>query len=112
MKIFGFNLNNEKHFVNITCNVILSLLIFAVLGVSVLLPISATVYQTNAPAYYYGDKNSSNVSLMINVYWGTEYLDEMLQIFEDNDITTTFFIGGCWAGKNNEYLKKIYEKGH
>lgn len=62
--------------------------------------------------YYRGDENSNKVSLMINVYWGTEYLDEMLQILEDNDVTTTFFVGGTWAVMESEMLGKIYNAGH
>lgn len=62
--------------------------------------------------YYSGDEKSNKVSLMINVYWGTEYLDEMLQILKDNDVKTTFFVGGTWAIKETEMLEKIYEDGH
>lgn len=62
--------------------------------------------------YYSGDENSKKVSLMINVYWGTEYLDEMLDILEDYDVKTTFFVGGTWAVKESDMLKKIYDAGH
>lgn len=62
--------------------------------------------------YYSGDENSKKVTLMINVYWGTEYLDEMLQILQDNDVKTTFFVGGVWAVKESDMLKKIYDSGH
>lgn len=62
--------------------------------------------------YYSGDETSNKVTLMINVYWGTEYLDDMLQILEDNDVTTTFFVGGTWAVQESNMLRKIYEAGH
>ena len=62
--------------------------------------------------YYSGDENSNNITLMINVYWGTEYLDEMLQILEDNDVKTTFFVGGTWAVAESDMLQKIYDAGH
>lgn len=62
--------------------------------------------------YYRGDEKSNKISLMINVYWGTEYLDEMLQILKDNDVKTTFFVGGTWAVKESEMLKKICDEGH
>lgn len=60
----------------------------------------------------YKGENKTKVSLMVNVYWGTEYLDEMLNIFEQNEVTTTFFVGGMWVAENDDVLKKIYEKGH
>lgn len=62
--------------------------------------------------YYSGNENSNKVTLMINVYWGTEYLDEMLEILKDNDVKTTFFVGGTWAVKESDMLEKIYNEGH
>lgn len=67
---------------------------------------------TVSGVYYNGDKSSKNISLMINVYWGTEYLDTMLEILKENDVKTTFFIGGTWAVLNEDMLQKIYQDGH
>ena len=63
-------------------------------------------------AYYSGNKNSKNVCLMINVYWGTEYLVDMLKILKEHNTKTTFFIGGSWASENPNILKQINEEGH
>ena len=57
---------------------------------------------TVSGVYYNGDKNSKNVSLMINVYWGDEYLQPMLDVLKENDVKTTFFIGGTWAVLNED----------
>ncbi len=62
--------------------------------------------------YYHGDTESKNVSLMINVYWGTEYLDRMLKTLKENDVKTTFFIGGTWAVLEEDMLKRIKDEGH
>lgn len=62
--------------------------------------------------YYSGDENSNKVSLMINVYWGTEYIDEILQVLEENDVSLTFFVGGSWVAKNPEVLIKIRDAGN
>lgn len=62
--------------------------------------------------YYNGDRNSKSVSLMINVYWGTEYLDDMLATLKEKNVKTTFFIGGTWAVLNEEMLNKIKDEGH
>ena len=62
--------------------------------------------------YYNGNKEGNNISLMINVYWGTEYIDDILQIFKEKNVKSTFFIGGTWAVMNENCLKKIYEEGH
>ena len=62
--------------------------------------------------YYRGNEQFKRVSLMINVYWGTEYLDDMLAILDEYSVKATFFVGGDWVSKNNEYLRKIAERGH
>ena len=49
---------------------------------------------------------------MVNVYSGTEYLVEMLDIFTQNEIKTTFFVGGCWAEKNSDIIQRIIGDGH
>jgi len=62
--------------------------------------------------YYYGDKNGKEVSLMINVYWGNEYLNEMLDIMKNKGVKATFFVGGMWAVDNEDFVKKIISNGH
>ena len=112
MKIFGF-LTNEDKFVHIVCNVILSFVLIVIFALSIFLPIDSSVYTSSkVKAYYRGNENERKVSLMINVYWGEEYLDKMLKALADNDVKATFFVGGCWVAKNNENLQKIFEAGH
>lgn len=62
--------------------------------------------------YYSGDEKSDKITLMINVYWGTEFLDDMLKTLKDNDVVTTFFVGGTWAVKEADMLQKIVDAGH
>ncbi len=52
------------------------------------------------------------VSLMVNVYWGTDEVYEMLDILEEHNASATFFIGGCWADDNVECVKEIASRGH
>lgn len=63
-------------------------------------------------AIYAGDKASNKVSLMVNVYWGDEFIQPMLDIFKEKNCITTFFVGGVWASKNAEMLNTIKEYGH
>lgn len=86
---------------------IFSLLFFAFYGINLH---SVAVFAENL--YYFGNKNSNKITLMVNVYWGTEYIDDFLEIFKKYDIRTTFFVGGTWAEYNPEVLKKIYSFGH
>lgn len=61
---------------------------------------------------YAGNLDSDCVSLMINVYWGTEYIEPILDILDEKNVKCTFFVGGTWVNDNPELLKKIYAKGH
>ena len=79
----------------------------AVLGVNMI-----TTSSVINGVYYSGNEDSNKISLMINVYWGTEYLDGMLEILDKYDVKTTFFVGGTWAVKESDMLEKIYESGH
>lgn len=67
---------------------------------------------SNPNVIYNGNTNSNKISLMINVYWGNEYIDDMLNVLDEYNVKTTFFIGGSWAVKYPEMLNKIYSKGH
>ena len=112
MKIFGFLANDEKKFVNITCNIILVFTLMFVLAFSVFSPIATEAYSNGQQAIYHGNTNSNKMCLMINVYWGDEFLDSMLETLKQNDVKTTFFVGGCWVAKNNAMLQKIVDGGH
>ncbi len=101
----------NNHFItSVVVNIILCivLLIVAIVGISSveILPVSGE------NAVYRGNTQEKNVSLMFNVYWGTEYVEPILKVLENFNVKTTFFIGGSWAAKNVETLKLIDEKGH
>ena len=112
MKVFGFKVNNEKVFIHVVCNVIIFLTIASVVALSFFSPTVSVAYMKNDLAIYSGNSNKNNVSLMINVYWGTEYIDQMLEIFKEKNVKVTFFVGGTWVAKNNEKLAKICTYGH
>lgn len=61
---------------------------------------------------YHGDPREAKVAIACNVFWGEEYLPEMLEILDKTDTKITFFIGGSWAKRHPQVLKLIAEKGH
>ena len=94
------------------CNLLILMMLAAVsvtAGLGINLATSAKMYNG---VYYSGEETSNKITLMVNVYWGTEYLDDMLKTFEENNVKTTFFVGGTWAVKESEMLEKIYNAGH
>lgn len=70
-----------------------------------------TIVSTDSRAIY-GGSSETNVALMFNVYQGSENIPSILQTLAENDAKATFFIGGCWAEKNEELLKQIAAAGH
>ncbi len=112
MKILGFKINKEKHFVNVVCNILLVLIITGVAVVSVYTPVSSMAYLVNDDVYYTGNQNSNKVSFIINVYWGTEYVEPILKVLKDNNVKASFFVGGMWVGDNIDLLKRIKSDGH
>ena len=118
MKICGFfnkknsNKDSAKNFRNIVANIAICVvlaLLFALTHVSGTL--NAFTAETSEPLYN-GNTASNNVSLMINVYWGNEHVEPMLETLKENNIKTTFFVGGTWAKQYPDLLQKIFKDGH
>jgi probable sporulation protein (polysaccharide deacetylase family) len=62
--------------------------------------------------FYQGKTTEPQVALACNVFWGEEYLPEMLDTMDKYNIKATFFIGGSWAKRNPDMLKLIVQRGH
>lgn len=66
-----------------------------------------------APApIYRAHPDKPVVSLLINVAWGNEYLQDMLAILKKQHVKATFFLEGRWAKNNPELASMIAEEGH
>ena len=85
--------------------------IVLVIGAVCFLPSVSAASGVDDRVYYRGNA-SDGVSLMINVYWGTELLDGCLEVLDEYGAKATFFLGGSWADDNVSTVKKIAEKGH
>ena len=100
-----------KVFVNVVANVILVAVVLSICLV-VFGGGAVNVFSENKNAPIYRGNGENCVSLMINVYWGNEYLEEMLQILAKYNVKCTFFVGGSWVAKYPELLKAIADSGH
>ncbi|WP_168122205.1 polysaccharide deacetylase family protein [Paenibacillus sp. HB172176] len=65
-----------------------------------------------AQPIYRGNEQKKMISFMINVAWGNEYLDAILDTLEREDVKATFFLDGSWLKKNVETAEKIKAAGH
>jgi probable sporulation protein (polysaccharide deacetylase family) len=61
---------------------------------------------------YQGNPVKNQVALVINVSWGNEYLEEMLDILEQESVLASFFLVGRWAEQNPDLVRKIHSFGH
>ncbi len=80
-------------------------------GIACLFPTAKQAAATPENVYYKG-YSERGVSLMFNVYWGTDEVKEILNILEERNATATFFLGGSWADDNADTVRLIAEKGH
>lgn len=101
----------RKVFTHVVANVILLTLVVAIAAIG-FVGATTNVFKDNDSSPIYRGIGEKQVSLMINVYWGTEYLDDMLAIFDKYNIKTTFFVGGTWVAQYPEMLQKIVGNGH
>lgn len=105
--------NRRGKIAKTTTNFILGALIFSV-GTLCVFSSQPTITADGGKTEIYrcAEENPTGVSLMFNVYWGTEEVYRILDILERYQSKATFFIGGCWADDNVDCLRDIYAKGH
>lgn len=61
---------------------------------------------------YSVERPDNKISISFDAAWGADDTNNLLEILEDNDILTTFFICGTWVDKFPEEVKKIAAAGH
>lgn len=95
----------------VICNVLLVCVVVAVALVGFQGSVTNVFSMASDNAIYRGN-NQNCVSLMFNVYWGTEYIADILAILSKYNAKCTFFVGGSWAVENPEVLQLIHANGH
>ena len=65
----------------------------------------------NEPVYQ-GSDSEKKIALTVNVFWGEEYLPQILNIMKKNNVKADFFMGGQWVNKFPELTKNIAADGH
>ena len=107
-------MKQKKHklFVNVISNFVIMLILAIFCGLTLNFNSQQVFSFNKSEAIYNGNRNSNFVSLMINVYWGSEFIPDILNVLKQYDVTTTFFVGGQWVEKEPELLKQIYDSGH
>ena len=105
-------MQSEKFFQNIAANIIIVITLAVLFSACCLTGSITFTPSAMTKPYYKGQSEENEVSLMFNVYWGTEYLIPILDVLDDYGVKATFFVGGCWADDNNALLTEIIDRGH
>lgn len=95
---------------NIITAVISNVLIIALLAILFSVCIPSNIASVVSAPVYHGDESKNAVGIMVNVYEGSEYVESILNILEKYNATCTFFVGGVWAEKNTNLLRKMSER--
>ncbi len=100
----------QKLWLDLATNLAVIFLTMSV-GIVCFLPTESKAVASNSELVRSGC-SESGVSLMFNVYWGTDEVYQILDVLDEYSAKSTFFIGGCWADDNVECLKEIVSRGH
>jgi probable sporulation protein (polysaccharide deacetylase family) len=100
-----FNIKKKIKFI-----LVFFLLIF-ILSNYFIKPWDNSVDLTAAPIYQ-GNAKEKIIALTFNVVWGEEYIPQIMESLEENDVQATFFIGGQWAENFPELVREIARAGH
>ena len=102
----------EKLFRNVVSNLVIILILVSLIFIGFSNDVISVFSHNGNSAIYRGNSNEKNVSLMINVYWGEEYIDEFISILNKYNSKATFFVGGCYVAKNEKILHSILNSGN
>ncbi|MBP2628821.1 MAG: polysaccharide deacetylase [Firmicutes bacterium] len=61
---------------------------------------------------FHGNLSEPKIAFACNVFWGEEFLPDMLNILEANNIKITFFIGGSWGKRFPNLVTELSTRGH
>ena len=103
---------SEKTFRNYVSNVAIIFMLVCLFSLTYLGGTVRVFSSNDYEVLYHGNLSNKNISLMINVYMGTEYIVPIIEILEQYNAKATFFVGGSWVVKNSDILSKIDCAGH
>ena len=98
---------------------LLSIFACVLIGAMILTVGTATTTQVIATAgeerlipIYYVDTSDKVCSISFDAAWGNEQTDTLLNILDEHEVKTTFFLVGEWVDKYSDSVKEIASRGH
>ncbi len=96
----------------ILCCCVLIAAICAAVAASTAKQVVATISQPREIPIYYVDTKEKVCAISFDAAWGNEQTATLLDILEENNVKTTFFLVKQWVDKYPESVKEIAAKGH
>jgi len=78
----------------------------------VMVQILPSVTRRHFQVYRRGPETDPAIALMINVDWGDEFIEPMLDVFRRFGVSATWFLTGRWAKRTPELARRIADAGH
>ena len=88
-----------------------NIVIVLVLATLATVAVVATTDATPTFAPIRGGNTAKTVAITVNVYLGTEYVNQIADCLRGQNVAATFFLGGCWAVKNQQTVQKLVQYG-
>lgn len=66
----------------------------------------------NLPIYSVDTGEKKYISLTFDAAWGTEDLEQILQILDKNKVKASFFVTGDWVARYPEAIQELSKRGH
>ena len=95
----------------IVSNICLAAVVFAVACVC-LYPVGVSTSGGSGRILTEGDRGGAQISLLLGVYEGAEYIPPILDVLDEYGAKATFFVGGSWADGHAGALREIASRGH
>lgn len=95
----------------IVSNICLAAVVFAVACVC-LYPVGVSTSGGSGRILTEGDRGGAQISLLLSVYEGAEYIPPILDVLDEYGAKATFFVGGSWADGHAGALREIASRGH
>ena len=95
----------------IVSNICLAAVVFAVACVC-LYPVGVSTSGGSGRILTEGDRGGAQISLLLSVYEGEEYIPPILDVLDEYGAKATFFVGGSWADGHAGALREISSRGH
>ena len=95
----------------IVSNICLAAVVFAVACVC-LYPVGVSTSGGSGRILTEGDRGGVQISLLLSVYEGEEYIPPILDVLDEYGAKATFFVGGSWVDGHAGTLREIASRGH